>query len=79
MVTRPASSIPACALLLLSQAAHRGMLSICELVVEKGVNVDGVSDDGITGLIAGASEGHADIVSLLVGEAKADPDAKDKV
>lgn len=63
----------------LGQAAHRGMLVICELVVEKGVDVAAMSDDGITALIAAASEGHAGIVELLLGKAKADPDAKDKV
>lgn len=56
------------------------MLVICELVVEKGVDVAAMSDDGITALIAAASEGHAGIVELLLGEkANADPDAKDKV
>lgn len=55
------------------------MLVICELVVEKGVDVAAMSDDGITALIAAASEGHAGIVELLLGKAKADPDAKDKV
>lgn len=55
------------------------MLVICELVVEKGVDVAARSDDGITALIAAASEGHAGIVELLLGKAKADPDAKDKV
>lgn len=61
------------------QAAHRGMLSICELVVEKGVDVAAMSDDGITALIAAASEGHAAIVDLLLGKAGADANAKDKV
>lgn len=55
------------------------MLSICELLVEKEVDVAAMSDDGITALIAGASEGHAAIVDVLLGKAKADPDAKDKV
>lgn len=55
------------------------MGSICELVVEKGVDVSAKSDDGITALIAAASEGHAAIVELLLGKANADPDAKDKV
>lgn len=55
------------------------MLVICELVVEKGVDVAAMSDDGITALIAAASEGHAGIVELLLGKARADPDAKDKV
>lgn len=55
------------------------MLIICELVVEKGVDVAAMSDDGITALIAAASEGHAGIVELLLGKAQADPDAKDKV
>lgn len=64
---------------LVRQAAHRGMLSICELVVEKDVDVAAMSDDGITALIAAASEGHAAIVELLLGKAKAGPDAKDKV
>eukprot|EP00903_Cladosiphon_okamuranus_P016883 g15565.t1 len=62
---------------ILIQAAHRGMLVICELVVDK-VDVAATSDDGITALIAAASEGHAGIVELLLGKAKADPDAKDK-
>lgn len=63
----------------LLQAAHRGMLSICELVVGADVNVGAMSHDGITALIAAASEGHAAIVELLLGKAKAGPDAKDKV
>lgn len=61
------------------QAAHRGMVSICELVVENGVDVGAKSDDGITALIAAASEGHAEIVELLLGKTETDPDAKDKV
>lgn len=55
------------------------MLSICELVVEADVDVGAMSHDGITALIAAASEGHSAIVELLLGKAKASPDAKDKV
>lgn len=55
------------------------MESICELVVEKGLDVGAMSDDGITALIAAASEGHAAIVELLLGKGNAHPDAKDKV
>lgn len=55
------------------------MLVICELVVEKDVDVAAMSDDGVTALIAAASEGHAGIVELLLDKAEADPDAKDKV
>lgn len=73
--TRPSIHAASCTV---RQAAHRGMSSICKLVVENGVDVGAKSDDGITALIAAASEGHADIVELLLGEAKAEPDAKDK-
>lgn len=55
------------------------MLSICELVVAKGVDVSAMSDHGITGLIAAASEGHVAIVELLLVKGEAEPDAKDKV
>lgn len=55
------------------------MESICQLVIERGMDVGAMSDDGITALIAAASEGHANIVELLLGRAKADPNATDKV
>lgn len=61
------------------QAAHRGMLSICELLLDKEVDVEAMSEDGFTALIAGASGGHAHIVELLLEKGKANPNARDKV
>lgn len=54
------------------------MGTVCELILEKGMDVGAVSDDGITALIAAAGEGHANIVQLLLEKAGADPNTRDK-
>mmetsp|Transcript_2039 Transcript_2039/g.4441 ORF Transcript_2039/g.4441 Transcript_2039/m.4441 type:complete len:919 (+) Transcript_2039:171-2927(+) len=64
----------------LVQAAHRGLTSIVDLLLEHGkdsVDVNAPSDEGITAIIAASSEGHEKVVQALIG-AKADVDAKDK-
>jgi len=67
----------------LLQASHRGLTVVVKALLEKhaangkGGYLDDASDDGITPLIAAASEGHLEVVQLLVG-AKASIDAKDK-
>lgn len=65
----------------LLQATHRGLTSVVKALIEKngGKNgfINAASDDGITPLIAGSSEGQIDCVKLLI-EAKADINAKDK-
>lgn len=59
----------------LLQAAHRGMLSVVQALLEKHSNnnnnnnseyIDATSDEGITPLIASASEGHKEILTLLL-------------
>lgn len=55
------------------------MFSICELLLDKEVDVEAMSEDGFTALIAGASGGHAHIVELLLEKGKANPNARDKV
>lgn len=67
----------------LLQACHRGLSEITKLLLDKhkanGKSgfVNDASDEGICPLIAAASEGHLEVVKLLI-EAKADLDAKDK-
>jgi len=65
----------------LLQASHRGLTSIVKALIEKNAGkadfINAASEDGITALIAAASEGQADCVKLLI-EAKADVNAKDK-
>ena len=65
--------------MVVGQAAHRGMASVCELLLEKGVDVEAMSEDGFTALVAGASEGHAGVVELLLEKGRANPNTKDKV
>jgi len=70
----------------LIQASHRGMKDVVKLLLENhfknGINkrdkwIDAASDDGITSLIAASSEGHVNVVQLLV-QAKALVNMKDK-
>jgi len=69
----------------LLQASHRGMSEVVQKLLEKYSGedspkegwVDSPSDEGITPLIAASSEGHADIVPLLL-KAGANPGAKDR-
>jgi len=69
----------------LLQASHRGMIDVVKALLAKHESattteteyLDAASDEGITPLIAASSEGHVDIVKLLV-DAKANIDAKDK-
>jgi len=70
----------------LLQASHRGMIDVAkellgkyaaESVEGKEEWIDAASDEGITPLIAACSEGHAEVVKLLL-DAKADANAKDK-
>uniref|UniRef100_A0A6U3Q8H2 Uncharacterized protein n=2 Tax=Ditylum brightwellii TaxID=49249 RepID=A0A6U3Q8H2_9STRA len=69
----------------LLQASHRGMADVVKALLKRHKDaggkegyVDSPSDEGITPLIAAASEGHVEVVKLLIDEAKADVDAKDK-
>jgi len=71
----------------LLQASHRGLTDVAENLVNKHLNdkknkekpyIDEPSEDGITPLIAACSEGHEEIVKLLITTAKADVNAKDK-
>jgi ankyrin repeat protein len=66
----------------LLQASHRGMTEIVKLLLEKHGDKPGYLDDasteGITPLIAASSEGHIDIVQLLVDTKRINVNAKDK-
>mmetsp|Transcript_14721 Transcript_14721/g.23807 ORF Transcript_14721/g.23807 Transcript_14721/m.23807 type:complete len:897 (-) Transcript_14721:44-2734(-) len=68
----------------LLQSSHRGLSQVVKALLEKHAGkggkvdfVDLASEDGITPLIAAASEGNVECVKLLL-EAKADVNAKDK-
>jgi ankyrin repeat protein len=68
----------------LLQASHRGLVDVVKALLEKHSSNEGTadflntaSDDGITPLIAAASEGHRDCVTLLLA-ATVDVNAKDK-
>lgn len=75
----------------LLQASHRGLEKIVELLLEKHLStadtndkdsiqskyIDFPSSEGITPLIAAASEGHSAILNMLIS-AKADINARDK-
>ena len=66
----------------LLQASHRGLAEIVKLLLEKHGNKDGyldeASDEGITALISAASEGHVEVVQLLVDTKKVNVNQKDK-
>eukprot|EP00611_Tribonema_gayanum_P006618 TRINITY_DN1589_c0_g1_i2.p1 TRINITY_DN1589_c0_g1~~TRINITY_DN1589_c0_g1_i2.p1 ORF type:complete len:158 (-),score=55.05 TRINITY_DN1589_c0_g1_i2:114-587(-) len=53
------------------------MSDVAQHLIAKGVDPGAVSEDGVTALIAAASEGHAEIVQKLVQEAGASPDQAD--
>lgn len=64
----------------LLQACHRGMTDVVKALLNKNMKeswVDSASDENITPLIAASSEGHLQIVHMLI-EAKADVNRKDK-
>lgn len=67
--------------IILLQAAHRGMTEIVSLVLEydksKTVDIEAPNVDGISALIAAASEGHSVIVKSLLA-AKANVNTVDK-
>ena len=71
----------------LLQAAHRGMLNVTEALLDKHASspkageegwVDNASDEGVTPLLAAASEGHLAILKKLLDTGKADVNARDK-
>jgi ankyrin repeat protein len=68
----------------LLQASHRGLTNVVKALLQrhsenggKDDYIDVASEDGITPLVAAASEGHAECVKLLL-DAKANVNAKDK-
>jgi len=62
----------------LLQAAHRGMTDVVRLLLEtNNVAIDASNEDGINALVAAASEGHAEIVEMLISS-KAAVDVADK-
>lgn len=67
----------------LLQASHRGLKDIVTILLEKhaatgkGGYLDDASDEGVSPLVAAASEGHAEIVQALIA-AGANVDAVDK-
>lgn len=66
----------------LLQASHRGLTAITKSLLEKygkkgGAFIDDASEEGISPLIAASSEGHVEVVKLLVA-AKADVNVVDK-
>jgi serine/threonine-protein phosphatase 6 regulatory ankyrin repeat subunit B len=67
----------------LLQASHRGLVPVVQALLEKHAAngkegyIDDASDDGISPLIAASSEGHLEVVKLLLA-AKAMVDAKDQ-
>jgi serine/threonine-protein phosphatase 6 regulatory ankyrin repeat subunit B len=70
----------------LLQASHRGLTEICRKLIDKNAAstdpaaatyLDEANEEGITPLIAAASEGHSEIAKLLIA-AKANVNAKDK-
>jgi len=71
----------------LLQAAHRGIVNVTEALLDKHAAspkageegwVDDASDEGVTPLLAAASEGHVAILQKLLSTGKADVNAKDK-
>lgn len=71
----------------LLQAAHRGIANVTEALLDKHAAspkageegwVDAASDEGVTPLLAAASEGHVAILKKLLGTGNADANAKDK-
>jgi ankyrin repeat protein len=71
----------------LLQAAHRGMVNVTKALLDKHLAnpsaseetwVDDASDEGVTPLLAAASEGHSAILKQILSTGKADVNAKDK-
>jgi len=64
----------------LLQASHRGMNDVAKALLSKNTKaewVNSASDENITALIAASSEGHLEIVQMLI-DGNADVSAKDK-
>lgn len=61
----------------LIQAAHRGMIDVVRALLKReGADIDAVNNEGISALIAASSEGHEEVVEMLLA-AGADVTAKD--
>jgi ankyrin repeat protein len=64
----------------LLQAARKGQSDVVEALIERQaeLDVDLADDEGVTALIAAASEGHIAVVSTLLTNASASVNAHDK-
>ena len=60
---------------LLTFAAYHGYSDICDILINKGANIDFQTTDGKTPLMMASFAGHSDLVSLLL-EKGADPSVK---
>jgi ankyrin repeat protein len=61
-----------------TQAAYQGLLPIVEALLGKEADVTVTNNEGINPLIAASSEGHHEVVKLLLSSGKGDINAKDK-
>merc|ERR1719424_1781710 len=64
----------------LIQSSHKGQKAVVEALLERQAEVDvgACNDEGITALIAAASEGHHEIVQMLVTKTDHDVNIQDK-
>ena len=51
---------------ILTQAAHKGLDELVQLLIAKGADMESASTDGLNPLIAAASEGHPTTVAILL-------------
>lgn len=62
----------------ITQASYHGLTTIVDALLKRSVDLSLSSFEGINPLIAAASEGHVEIVKLLLATKKIDINSKDK-
>ncbi|KAJ5493776.1 hypothetical protein N7463_009863 [Penicillium fimorum] len=76
LLTHSAPLVPRTGNIALSRAASNGHATVMKVLLQHGADADHRDEDGCTPLLSAAQYGHEEVVSLLLGHQKVNPNAE---